>query len=54
MSYCGSTPANWAKKWSAEEDERLRSAIQQYGDDKWKKVADVVGTREAGFLNTLF
>lgn len=40
-------PRNWAKKWTPEEDERLLKAIEEYGFE-WKKIAEVVETRNAG------
>jgi hypothetical protein len=39
-------PSNWAKKWTPAEDERLLKAIEEFGF-KWKKVAEVVATRDA-------
>lgn len=47
-------PSNWAAKWTPEEDQRLLNAIEVYGENNWRKVAEVVGTREAGnYLNFL-
>jgi hypothetical protein len=43
----GEVPSNWAKKWTAEEDARLLSGIQEY-QSNWKKIAEVVGTRDQG------
>lgn len=41
-------PSNWAQKWSPEEDERLMAAVKEFGEKNWKKVAELVGTRDAG------
>lgn len=30
------------KKWNEEEDERLRSAVQKYGEAKWKDIAKYI------------
>lgn len=38
----GSNP----RRWTEEEDERLRNAVAQYGDTRWKEIAAVVGTRD--------
>eukprot|EP00981_Chlorochromonas_danica_P005209 scaffold1046_cov162-Ochromonas_danica.AAC.39 len=40
-------PSNWAQKWSPEEDERLVAAVKEFGEKNWKKVAELVGTRDA-------
>jgi myb proto-oncogene protein len=34
------------RRWSAEEDERLRQAVQRLGDRKWKDIAAEVRTRD--------
>ena len=31
------------KKWTAEEDQRLRKAVEKYGTNDWQKVAEEVG-----------
>ena len=41
-------PSNWAQKWTEEEDGRLLAAIEQFGENSWKQVAQMVGTRDAG------
>ena len=41
-------PANWAQKWSTEEDQRLAEGIRRFGEDNWRQVAEVVGSRDAG------
>jgi hypothetical protein len=41
-------PSNWAQKWSDEEDKRLLEGIHQYGENNWRLVAQVVGTRDPG------
>lgn len=41
-------PSNWAQKWSDEEDKRLLMGIEQYGENNWRMVAKIVGTRDAG------
>lgn len=46
----GNIPSNWAQKWTEEEDTRLISAIEQFGENNWKQVAQMVGTRDAGKL----
>ena len=43
-------PSNWAAKWTADEDMRLKQGIEQYGEQNWKAVAEVVGTRDQGTL----
>jgi hypothetical protein len=40
-------------KWTEEEDFRLLQAIECLGGNDWKKIADFVGTRDAG-LNTCY
>eukprot|EP01040_Poterioochromonas_malhamensis_P015154 gene15154-16917_t len=40
-------PSNWAQKWSDEEDKRLLMGIEQYGENNWRMVAKIVGTRDA-------
>lgn len=39
---------NWGRKWTEDEDLRLLQAIELYGIEDWKKVADHVGTRDGG------
>jgi hypothetical protein len=41
-------PSNWAQKWTEDEDQRLISAIETFGENNWKQVANLVGTRDAG------
>lgn len=48
-----SIPSNWAQKWTPDEDERLLAGIREFGDKNWKKIAEVVGTRDPGRLPPL-
>jgi Myb-like DNA-binding domain len=40
-------------KWSFDEDERLREAVERFGDGSWRKVADFVQTRDNGNVSDL-
>eukprot|EP00598_Pedospumella_elongata_P007066 CAMPEP_0184973418 /NCGR_PEP_ID=MMETSP1098-20130426/5206_1 /TAXON_ID=89044 /ORGANISM="Spumella elongata, Strain CCAP 955/1" /LENGTH=696 /DNA_ID=CAMNT_0027495873 /DNA_START=123 /DNA_END=2213 /DNA_ORIENTATION=+ len=44
---CGGTPMKSSSRgnWTAEEDELLRSAVQQYGGRNWKKISDQIPER---------
>lgn len=39
---------NWGVKWTEEEDIRLLQGIERFGDNDWRRVSEVVGTRDAG------
>lgn len=39
---------NWGVKWLEEEDIRLLQGIERFGDNDWRRVSEVVGTRDAG------
>jgi hypothetical protein len=47
-SSTGVVPSNWAQKWTDEEDKRLLMGIEQYGENNWRLVSQIVGTRDAG------
>ena len=34
-------------KWSTEEDVKLKDAIASLGEDSWKVVSEIVGTRDS-------
>eukprot|EP01032_Pedospumella_encystans_P032925 gene32925-37189_t len=38
---------NWGVKWLEEEDIRLLQGIERFGDNDWRRVSEVVGTRDA-------
>ena len=44
---CAGTPMKSSSRgnWTAEEDELLRSAVQQYGGRNWKKISDQIPER---------
>lgn len=44
---CGNTPMKSSSRgnWTAEEDELLRTAVQQYGGRNWKKISDQIPER---------
>lgn len=44
---CSGTPMKSSSRgnWTAEEDELLRSAVQQYGGRNWKKISDQIPER---------
>lgn len=39
---------NWGIKWTEDEDQRLLRGIELYGENDWKKIGELVGTREPG------
>ena len=41
-------PSNWAQKWTEEEDKRLLAGIEQYGENNWKQISILVGSRDPG------
>ena len=40
------TAAYSYKKWSKEEDEKLRHAVTVFGENNWRTISDFVGTRD--------
>lgn len=45
---CSTNLRKFRRKWTQEEDDKLHAAIKELGDEKWKKIADKVGTRNHG------
>lgn len=43
---------NWGVKWTEEEDIRLLQGIERFGDNDWRRVSEVVGTRDAGNIQS--
>lgn len=51
LDICPIDDSNFARstgKWSSEEDDRLKQAVLKYGESKWKKIAEIVETRDHG------
>lgn len=50
MQYLNTKVHNWGVKWTAEEDQRLLRGIELYGEQNWKSVSEMVGTRTSGSI----
>jgi hypothetical protein len=40
--------SKWKQSWTEEEDKRLVRGIEEFGESNWKKISEIVETREPG------
>lgn len=45
-----SKQARFSLRWTPEEDDRLRQGVELWPCKSWKRVAEVVQTRDAGMI----